>query len=66
MEKLIYKNRSGITQTIIGYGKVEPGKTIEVDSPIYNQNFILVDGGRMVNVEKPIAQPEVNTLKSKK
>ena len=63
MDKLIYKNRSGITQNLIGYGTVEPGKTIEVDSPIYNQNFILVNGGRMVNVEKPITQPDVKSLK---
>lgn len=66
-QKFIYRNQSGISQSLIGYGKVLAGETIETDRPIYNSNFVLVDGGRMVNVELPTKQPETSEkLKSKK
>lgn len=59
-----YKNQSEQEQTVIGVGVVQPGKTIESEAPISNPNLVLVDGGRMVNVESPVEQPKVNkTLK---
>lgn len=62
-----YKNQSKEEQAVIGVGSVAPGATVETDQPINNPNFVLVDGGRMVNVESPVEQPKVNnkTFKSK-
>lgn len=66
MGKFKYRNKSDQEQTVIGVGKVEPGKTIETDEPVHNPNLELVSGGRMVNVEAPVEQPKVNTtLKGK-
>jgi len=65
-EKIKYKNKSKVSQSLIGYGKVEPGQTIETNGPVYNSNFILIDNRRLVGVEGPIDQPKVNTLKGKK
>ena len=45
-----YKNISSTTQTLIGYGEVEPGKKIETDQEIHNQNFELVEDAEK---EKP-------------
>lgn len=59
-KKFKYRNKSDQAQALIGYGKVEPGDTIGSDEPIYNPNFVLVDGGRMVNVEKPVGQPKAS------
>ena len=38
-EKLKYKNISKMTQTLIGFGVVEPDKIITTDYPIQNPNF---------------------------
>jgi hypothetical protein len=66
-ETIKYQNQSSLPQTLVGYGKVLPGQTIETNGPIYNPNFVLVDNRRLVGVEGPIEQPKVNqTLKGSK
>jgi len=37
-----YRNTSNQTQALIGFGVVEPGKTIETSREINNPNFELV------------------------
>lgn len=66
LENFVYKNRSSIVQTLIGFGKVLPGEKITTNTPIHNQNFILVDSGRIVNVEAPTSQPKIKNLKGTK
>jgi hypothetical protein len=40
---MIYKNKSSQTQELIGFGVVEPNKTIQTDKKINNPNFELVN-----------------------
>lgn len=40
--KYKYKNISGQKQAVIGFGEVEPEKTIETNKPINNPKFELV------------------------
>lgn len=67
-KKYTYRNNSKTTQSLVGYGTVVAGGIVESDKPIYNQNFVLIDAGRMANVEAPVSQPEVdiNVKKGKK
>lgn len=66
-KKFKYKNQSGTKQALVGYGEVESGKMIETDEPVHNPNFILVDAGRMTNVEAPAEQPKAGeTIKGSK
>jgi hypothetical protein len=49
-----YKNQSEQPQVLVGYGKVEVGKTIESNEPIHNPNFVLVGSNRrMTPAETP-------------
>jgi hypothetical protein len=64
IKRFKYKNQSEHEQVVMGVGTVAPGKIIESDAPISNPNLVLVEAGRMVNVEAPVEQPKVNkTLK---
>lgn len=60
-KKFKYENTSEAEQVLIGVGVIAPGKTVESDEPIYNPNFKLVGGNRIVNVERPTEQPRVNS-----
>lgn len=58
MARFTYRNKTDKKLTVMNVGEVEPGKTIESDQPISNPNLVLVDGGRMVNVEAPANKPK--------
>jgi len=60
-KKFTYRNKSQTMQSLIGYGRVIPGGTIETDNPVDNPNFKLVDAGRMTGVEAPPEQPKPDT-----
>ena len=65
-KKYTYKNVTSQTQALINIGEVRPGETIETTEPIHNSNFVLVNAGRIVNVEAPTEQPKINkNLKAK-
>ncbi len=64
-KQLTYRNKTEVTQDLIGVGVVEAGKTITVTEPIRNPNFELVDNDkqyhskseqRRVEAQKP-AEP---------
>lgn len=61
--KFTYRNASKNIQTLMGVGQVLPGQTVEVDHEVENPNFVKVDTRRFVNVEAPVEQPDVNTVK---
>lgn len=45
-KQFTYRNKTGVTQDLIGVGIVKAGETITVDEPVQNPNFELVDGDK--------------------
>lgn len=60
MAKFTYRNKTDQPQTLMGFGRVQPGETIDTDEAVENPNFALVDNRRLVGVEGPVKQPEPN------
>ncbi len=57
-KQLTYRNKTGVTQDLIGVGIVDAGKTITVTEPIHNPNFELVDNDKQSHSEtKKQAKP---------
>lgn len=54
-KKYTYTNISKQTQTLIGYGVIEPGKHIQVDHKINNPNFRLKKNKRLRGVD-PVSE----------
>lgn len=55
-----YKNVTKQPQSLVGYGTVKPGKTIETQKAVHNPNFVLAGGDRLVNVEAPTRPVKAN------